>query len=96
MKLRKYAELMDSPLLLRFLGTAMVVMGLFMIGSGALAGFRGEELWWGDVGAGVLSLAFSVLPFIFSIASAEMKLDKDQERVAQQVVNRNAGQRTLH
>jgi len=101
MTLRNATDFLESPLSLRAIGVAMVAMGLLLICKGLFGDLSGEELWWGYVGVGVLSLAFSALFFIFASASAEMgvehgRADNEISKPESSEVRQTSQRRTLH
>ena len=80
MKIQRSAgDILVSPRLLRFAGIFMVVLGIVGIAKGLFGDLSEGELWWGYVGTGVLSIAFSFFPFVFATAEAEMRHGPEQE-----------------
>ena len=61
---------LESPIFLRTLGVSLVAAGLFGVAKGLFADLGEGEFWWGYLGAGILSMAFSAPPFfIASVAT---------------------------
>lgn len=96
MTLWSATDFLESPLFLRLLGIVLVGAGLFGIAKGLFGDMGEGELWWGYVGAGIVSMAFSALPFIFASAEAEMRAVNNEEHQSSRTEDGTAGQHTLH
>jgi hypothetical protein len=97
--LSKIGDFMASPLFLRFLGILLVGTGLLGILKGLFGDLSEDELWWGYVGMGIVSIGFSVGLFICASAEAEMRAGSDganKEEHRPSTSNANTSEHTLH